>query len=279
MTNFSCQGIRSELSQRYEVLLNMAPFGFLLVDLSGEIVEVNRTAIKMLGSPSEEDTRAINLLSYEPLEKVGVSQLVRDAISCVHPVTRIFDYVTKWDKAVTLKCTACSIQDSCGEVCFVAFLMEDISLLEQMKIKYYKMARTLASVVDTIESHYIWAKDRDGIYQVVSKSYADLFHKTPQDIVGWTDYDLFDKDSADSYIEDDQIVLSTCGAKEISEIVTTPKHGERHWRTMKNAICNEAGEGIVTVGIAEDVTADVERRKVAENAIKDLEAFVKRNSG
>ena len=274
---YSCEGIKHNIDQRYEVLLNVAPFGFLLIDLSGEIIEVNRAALQMLGSPSVEETKAINMLSYQPLEDAGISQLVRDAIAITTPVSGIYNYVTRWNKPLTMKCTACSIKDNSGNVCFVAFLVEDISQLEQMKEKYYRIARTLASVVDTIESHYIWAKDKDGEYHMVSKSYADLFHMTPRDMIGLTDYDLFTEERAKAYQADDIEVLTTCGLKEISEIVSTPKNGQRYWRTMKNAICNEAGEGIVTVGIAEDVTDEYARRESAKQAIKELERFVKRN--
>ena len=70
---YSCEGIKHNINQRYEVLLNVAPFGFLLIDLSGEIIEVNRAALQMLGSPSVEETKSINMLSYQPLEDAGIS--------------------------------------------------------------------------------------------------------------------------------------------------------------------------------------------------------------
>lgn len=276
MTEFSCQGLKEDIALRYEVLLNMAPFGFLLVDLSGEIVEVNQTALKILGSPSEEETKAINMLSYQPLEDAGISQLVRDAITSKQPITRTFSYVSKWNKPSTMKCTACGILDTTGNVCFVAFLIEDISLLEQTKDKYFRISRTLASVVDNIP-HFIWAKDTTGKYHMVSKSYAELFSMTPREMIGLTDYDLFPDDMADLFRADDIEVLRTCGIKEICEIVATPRDGARHWRTLKNAICDDAGEGVICVGIAEDVTEEYERRESAKRAIKELETFVKRH--
>lgn len=273
--DYSCQGLKDDVALRYQVLLDMAPFGFLLIDLSGQIVEVNRTALKILGSPSEDETKAINMLSYQPLEDAGISQLVRDAIAAKTPITRTFDYVSKWNKAATMKCTACGILDSTGNVCVVAFLIEDISLLEQTKDKYFRISRTLASVVDNIP-HYIWAKDSTGKYHMVSKSYAELFNMTPREMIGLTDYDLFPDDMADAFRSDDLEVLHTCGIKEICEIVATPRDGARHWRTIKNAICDESGEGVICVGIAEDVTEEYEHRKSAKKAIKELEAFVKR---
>lgn len=273
---FSCSGLKEDLALRYEVLLQMAPFGFLLIDLSGVIVEVNQQAVNILGSPSVEDTKQINMLSYPQLEDAGISQLVRDAIGSKTPIQRTFTYTSKWGKTSTMQCTACSIIDSKDSVCFVAFIIEDISQLEQLNDKYFRIARTLASVVDNIESHYIWAKNEEGQYQMVSKSYADLFGKTPKQMMGLTDYNLFEKEMADQYTANDNEVLFSCGLKEISEIVPVPGIGTRRWRTIKNAICDEAGKGVISVGIAEDVTEEYERRESAKKAIEELEAFVKR---
>ncbi len=200
---FSCTGIKEDLALRYEVLLQMAPFGFLLIDLSGEIIEVNQQAVAILGSPSAVETKNINMLSYPPLEDVGISQLLRDAIGCNKPIQKVVTYTSKWGRTATMKCTACAILDSKDSVCFVVFLIEDVSQLEQIKDKYFRIARTLASVVDSIESHYIWAKDADGRYQMVSKSYADLFGYAPKQMMNLTDYDLYPEEMADAYTRDD----------------------------------------------------------------------------
>jgi PAS domain S-box-containing protein len=274
---FDCDGIKNQVHQRYEVLLQLAPFGFLLVDLSGEITEVNQTALKILGSPSAEETRQINMLSYPPLEDAGISQMIRDAIGSQKPVQKVIGYTSKWGKTSTMRCTACSIIDSTGQACFIAFIFEDVTELEEMRDKYYRASRTLASVVDAVP-HYIWAKDELGVYHVVSKSYADLFDCSPLNMVGKTDYDLYPHDMAEQFRADDLEVLTSCGYVEKEETVQTPRLGTRHWRTIKSAICDESGAGVLTVGIAEDVTEEHLRRQTAIQAMKQLEAFIQRNN-
>ena len=273
---FSCSGLKEDLALRYEVLLQMAPFGFLLIDLSGVIAEANQQAVDILDLSSIEEARHVNMLSCPILEKIGIPQIIRDAVGVKEPLRKTISYSSNSGKNKTVKCTACSIIDSKDSVCFVALVIEDISQLEQLNDKYFRIARTLASVVDSIESHYIWAKNEQGQYQMVSKSYAGLFSKTPKQMMGLTDYDLFEKEMADQYTEDDNEVLFSCGLKEISEIVPVPGVGPRRWRTMKNAICDNAGKGVISVGIAEDVTEEYERRESAKKAIEELEAFVKR---
>jgi PAS domain S-box-containing protein len=175
-----------------------------------------------------------------------------------------------------MKCTACSIRDASDSVCFVAFLIEDISLLEQMRDKYYRIARTLASVVDHIP-HYIWAKDTAGKYHMVSKSFADLFYKTPMDMVDMTDNDLFPVAMARGFQSTDDAVLESCGITETYDVVTTPRDGSRRWRILRTSVCDKNGVGLLTVGIAEDVTDEYIRREAAKKAMKELQLFIDRN--
>jgi PAS domain-containing protein len=112
---------------------------------------------------------------------------------------------------------------------------------------------------------------------MVSKSYADLFFKTPREMVGMTDHDLFPVAMTRGFQSDDEEVLSSCGLKDIYEVVTTPRDGSRRWRTIKTAVCDEDGTGLLTVGIAEDITQEYTRRETAKSAIKELSAFINRN--
>ena len=57
----------------YRLLFDSAPVGILLVDTQGKILEVNPAALQILGSPSAEATKEINLLTFQPLIEAGIS--------------------------------------------------------------------------------------------------------------------------------------------------------------------------------------------------------------
>ena len=278
MTQYSCSDIKDSYEVRYKALADASPLGLILINLNGEILEVNRAALEIIGSPSVEEIKQINMFTYPPLLDIGVSSFLMKVLDSSLTKEKVFDYHTKWGRFLHMKCVASIVKDNLNEPCYILLIIEDLSEVDKLREKFYKISQTLIKIVDSLETFFVWAKDVNGVYHVVSKSYAKLFNKEPLDIVGLTDFDLYDKSMAQKFINNDKEVLVTCGVKEFCEIVDTPIIGPRHWRIIKNAICDEDDVGILTVGIAEDVEDSYQLHQNAKKAIKELEAFVKRNN-
>lgn len=276
MTQYKCNDIKENYEIRYKALADASPLGLLLINLNGEIFEVNQTTVEILGSSSKEETKQINVFTYPPLIDIGLTKFLLKVIESSLPAQQIFHYKSRWGRMLHLKCVANVVKDNFDEVCYVLLILEDLSEVDKLKEKFFKISQTLIKIVDSLETFYVWAKDTNGVYHVVSKSYAKLFNKNPLDIVGLTDYDLFPKVMADKFTADDKEVLVTCGVKEICEIVDTPTSGPRHWRTIKNVICDEDNNGILIVGIAEDVEDKFLLHKSAKKAINELQSFLKK---
>jgi PAS domain S-box-containing protein len=64
---------RRESEARYRTLFETAPVSIVLSTPQGQILEVNQVALDMLGSPSAEATKAINMLTFSPLIQAGFS--------------------------------------------------------------------------------------------------------------------------------------------------------------------------------------------------------------
>lgn len=279
MIQYSCTDIKDSYEVRYKALADASPLGLILINLNGEILEVNRAALGILGSPSAEETKQINMFTYSPLLKAGVSSFLVEALDVSSAKEKVFNYCTKWGRFLHMKCVVSIVRDNLNNPCYILLIIEDLSEVDKLREKFYKISQTLIKVVDSLETFFVWAKDINGVYQVVSKSYAKLFNKEPLDIVGLTDFDLYDESMAQKFTNDDKEVLVSCGVKECCEIVDTPTTGPRHWRTIKNAICDEDSVGILTVGIAEDVESNYVLHRNAKKAIKELKSFIERNNG
>jgi PAS domain S-box-containing protein len=273
----SCEQIVMDYKLKYETLANVVPVGLVLLNLAGEILEVNQKALDMLRIVSKSFKKEVNIISHSPFSEVDIPVLILNCIDSKQTQSKIVRFYSCDNIPLCLKITACPVLDVTQNVCYVLLVCEDLSEIDVLKEKYWKIARTMAAIVDGIKSHYIFAKDKDGVFQVVNEAYADMFGVSPLDIVGKKDADLFPPELCEKYARDDQEVLSSCGLLETEEEVFNPKYNQnRHWRTFKTAVCDESGNGVVLVGIGEDIEDRYQMRKSAAKAIVELEAFVKR---
>ena len=60
-----------ESESRHRMLVENAPLGIIWCDLQGRVIQVNSNLLTILGSPSPEKTRAINVLTHPPLVEAG----------------------------------------------------------------------------------------------------------------------------------------------------------------------------------------------------------------
>lgn len=98
-------------------------------------------------------------------------------------------------------------------------------------------------------------KDRDGRLTFVNLRYGQAMGRSPDEMLGMTDYDLFPRRLADKYVADDRRIMET---REVLE--TTESHVDRHGETrfvhvLKTPVYDAAGDVVGVQGIFWDVTA------------------------
>lgn len=110
---------------------------------------------------------------------------------------------------------------------------------------------------------YIYWKNLDSVYLGCNQATATLTGlQTRDEIIGKTDYELVDSAIAAKYISDDQYVIKT-GKQLITEDRTGIKNSkglEVILRTEKKPFLNKAGDVIGILGIAVDITDEVDLR-------------------
>ena len=94
-----------------------------------------------------------------------------------------------------------------------------------------------------------------GKYLACNQSFAEYAHKdSPDGVVGLTDFEIFDHDTAAHFVEDDKIALSTDGPYVLFEDVPNAAGTEiRNLQTTKMKFYDETGR-LCTLGICTDVT-------------------------
>ena len=136
-----------------------------------------------------------------------------------------------------------------------------INELTQTQKALEKSETLLGAVIRTIPD-LVWLKDKNGRYQICNSKFEEFFGASEREIVGKTDYDFVDKELADFFRRHDaraiekgrpsrneeEIVFSSDGHREILETIKTPMHGRD-------------GELIGVLGIGRDIT---DRKKAEE---------------
>ena len=136
------------------------------------------------------------------------------------------------------------------------------SALAKAKDDIFESRQMLRSVLDTIPQRVFW-KDRHLAYLGCNQPYAqDHGYREPVDLVGKTDADLFDPDTADRLRAADLEVIATGQAKLGCEESRTGPDGNSDWFVTNTVpLRDRSGQVISILGTCEDIT---DRKRAAE---------------
>jgi PAS domain S-box-containing protein len=152
--------------------------------------------------------------------------------------------------------------------------VQDVTEIKTAEEAEKESLRYQASMVQSI-SDVAWLKDRNSCYLAANEKFAATAGVRIEEIIGKTDYDLWDHDFAKIYQEDDAIVMQTQELRRIEEKLKDHL-GNQYWvETIKTPIFNSRGEVIGTTGIARDINtrkeaelAQQRRRELLEEVIE-----------
>jgi PAS domain S-box-containing protein len=114
-----------ESQKRYRNLIENAPLGILSIDLHGNIMDVNSMLVAMLGSPSPEATRELNVLTSSSFIEAGIADDFKHCMETGLPLIAEHQYTTNWDKQVYLRYHLTPIRDEEQTITGVQAIVED----------------------------------------------------------------------------------------------------------------------------------------------------------
>ncbi len=129
--------------QRYRHLVEKAPTGILSTDLDGNIQEVNPRLLEILGSPSAEETKKINLFDFNPLKEAGVTEIFKKCIETGQSLDASHPYTSKWGKTSFLRYHLSPIHDMDENIIGVQANVIDISKRMEAQIELEKLNEEL----------------------------------------------------------------------------------------------------------------------------------------
>ncbi len=143
-----------ENEKNFRLIFENSPIGIYIADTSGNILDGNKSLIGILGSPSLEATKHINVVTFPPLIKNGYSQKFKECIDTGSTIFIEMSYTTNWGKTIILQSFIVPLKDENGKVTKVYTLLEDIS--ERIKMTQELIyAKQKAEESDRLKSAFL----------------------------------------------------------------------------------------------------------------------------
>lgn len=121
--------------------------------------------------------------------------------------------------------------------------------------------RLLQSIIDNT-NNVIYIKHLDGTYALINNKYEEVFEISKKDVIGKTDYDLFEHEIAKKFIENDKAVEKSLISIETEERAVF-KGREIIYLSNKFPVFDAEGEMIGICGISTDITKlDILRKSI-----------------
>ena len=128
--------------------------------------------------------------------------------------------------------------------------------LERERLHLQTLVRTLPDLV--------WLKDPDGVYLGCNPRFEALFGVAERAIVGKTDFDFFDPDTAESFRDFDRRAMARGGPSVNEEWVTFHDGHRERLETTKTPMFDSQGKLIGVLGIGHDITERAETEQLLE---------------
>ena len=239
-----------ESESRHRMLVENAPLGIIWCDLQGRVIQVNSNLLTILGSPSPEKTRAINVLTHPPLVEAGVSAEIR---SCMESGPRVFEcpYTSQWGKSAWLRLHMVPTRDNLSRTDGVQAIVEDITDRKQAQNELSESEERFRAVFEGAQD-LIFLKNRDMVFTHVNPAYLKSLDLQESEVIGKTADQIFSTQEA-TYVKD--LEGRVLGGQVVEATYNLTAHGlRRTFQCVRVPMRNSSGETIGICGIARDVT-------------------------
>ncbi len=252
-----------ESERNLHITLNSIGDAVITTDVKGNVMRMNPVAEQLTGW-SIKDAQGKSIRSVFIIVNASTRKPIEnpfDKVIETGETVFLSDHTTlisKNSKEYQIADSASPIYDK-GNVLGMVLIFNDITEQYQLREMAEKSKRDMDAIMDNSPAG-IYVKDMEGRYIFVNRKYKKLFHIGHEDIIGNTDYDLFAREFADGFRDNDKFVQETRSTLEFEESV--PHEDKIHtYASIKFPLFNKNNEVYAVCGISTDIT---ERKRQEE---------------
>ncbi|MCG8614894.1 MAG: response regulator [Desulfobacterales bacterium] len=161
------------------------------------------------------------------------------------------------------------IKDDSGQITHYVAIKEDITEQKQIQKDLREKQSFLQGLIDN-SGALIYAKDLEGRYLLVNKDWPEILGLGDIDPLGLTDEDMFGKEAAAIFRENDRQVLAGMVASDSEETLVVGGES-RVFHSVKFPLLDAAGEPYATCGISTDITDRKQMETDLQNQVRELD--------
>ena len=243
-----------EINSRFATILEQAPVGILSIDLNGYVTEANPAALRVLGSPSREQTTKLNVLTLPTLAESDIGKLFEEVLRTGQPQSMESWYTSHWGKKAYLRARLVPRLDKDGRRVGVIQILEDATASRQAEAELRKLYQAVESSPVSVVITSL-----DGAIEYVNPRFCQTTGYTREEAHGQNPRILKSgKQSPHVYNELWQAI--TNGRPWRGELLNRKKNGELYWESAHiSPVIDESGQVTNFVAVKEDIT---ERKRV-----------------
>lgn len=147
-----------------------------------------------------------------------------------------------------------ALESACDEIARLQQRYEDeLSQRRKVEVALMESEAFYQSLVETLPLAML-RKDMQGRFTFANRLLCEALRRTPDEIVGRTDYDFFPRELAEKYRGDDRRVIESERDLEVTEEFQTPTGERRYTHVVKTPVYDATGNLVGIQGIFSDVT-------------------------
>ncbi len=256
----------SHLKVFYETIFNYSDIGIVLEDIDGKIISTNPAFQKMIGYGKDQLTKMTFSEITHPHD-LKADQKLFDEIRKEKRKQYSLEkrYISKSGDVFFALVTRFEIKEKNGNR-QILVLVQNNSQQKQI-INNLTSNQNLFTALLENSTDSIYFKDLEGKFIVVNKTVAENHnYSSPEQLIGKTDFDLFNREHAVETYNDEQEIIRTGKAIIGKEEKIKWPDGKTTWiSTSKIPFYNTHGEIIGTIGITRDVTQHHQTEELLQN--------------
>jgi PAS domain S-box-containing protein len=112
--------------EKYRLIFEDAPIGIMAINADGDITEINSNLMQLLGPPSVDEIKKMNVFKSQVLIDAGLSDIFKKSIKTGLPITLEKSYTSTWGKQIFVRIYTKPIKNINDKITGLQMLFDDI---------------------------------------------------------------------------------------------------------------------------------------------------------